>query len=244
MRPVILFCLIIALVPTSLWAQEEESALATLQVQQWAVGLPTMTLFADDEPLLANISYEGPLAFVDLPPGEYDLTFATGQTSSEGVIYELAGVELAAQTTYRITLWGESTPEAALRVDLAEVNPNALAILTTQRPQVATGKAVLITLTHLGNDVPAVDLRMTDGTILVQGLPLEATARLELLPGPYDLLITVTDDPESVLVNLEGVELRAGTWYNLHLIGRLADLQAGAQLLYSEATCLNPEGCP
>lgn len=240
----LLTLLLALLMPTMAMAQAPtEGDQATIQVQQWAIGLPDLILFLDDEPLIANISYEGPLATASVPADTHTLVLAVMANPAEEVIYQLDDFEMEAGETYRITLWGDSATPDSLRIELTQSNAQTMAVFTNQHPRIRDGKGVLVTLQHLGIDVPPVDIRMTDGTVLIQNLPLEEEAVLELLPGDYSLLITESGNPSAVLVKLERITLRAGMWYNIHLIGRLADLRAGSQLVYSEATCLNPAGC-
>jgi len=81
------------------------------------------------------------------------------------------------------------------------------------------GKNADIRLLNAIPDDVALDVILPDGTVLIEGLKYrDEVAELDLPAGSYDLLITRSGEPDTILFSLTGVNLYGGMVYYLAAI--------------------------
>lgn len=154
---------------------------------------PNVDVWLDGTKVLTDVPFTAVSDYLEVPAGDHNVQVtATGDTSP--VID--ANVTLAAGSAYTIAATG-------MLADIAPV------VLTDDLATVA-GKSKLRVF-HASPSAPAsVDVAVTDGPILVEGLAYgEATGYLTVDPGSYDLEIRAAGDSAAALTL--SADLTAGT---------------------------------
>jgi hypothetical protein len=106
------------------------------------------------------------------------------------------------------------------------------------------GQNALVEVRHTISDAPPIDVLLADGTVLIEGLPYgETIGVLDLPTGMYDLLITVSGEPDTVLYERPATLLEGGKIYWMTLIGRYNEVILGRQRLNWVSVCVLPQGC-
>lgn len=174
-------------------AQDE----AQLRVVHASPDAPNVDIWVDGETVLTDVPFAAVSDYLSLPAGTYNVQVtATGAT--DAVID--ADLTLEAGTSYTVAATG-------LLADIAPV------VLTDDRMP-ADGQAKLRVF-HASPSAPAsVDVAVTDGPLLVEGLGFaEATGYLAVDPGTYALEIRAAGEADAAL-SLEA-SLEAGENYTV-----------------------------
>jgi hypothetical protein len=89
------------------------------------------------------------------------------------------------------------------------------------------GSDARVTVYHFSPDAPAVDVKLADGTILLDGIGFGDASTVEVDAGTYDLLVTPAGEADPVVINLSGTALEGGNTYDVFAYGTLANIAPG-----------------
>jgi hypothetical protein len=194
------------LLPMQAGAQAET---AQVRVIHAAPDTPGVDVFVDGEVVLSNISFPTVSAYLALPAGDHTVAIApTGEAVEQALLTQ--DVTVAAGSAYTVAAIG-----------LADVS---FAVFEDDLSPVAEGQA-RARFIHTSPDAPAVDIEVVDGPTLFQNVGFgEAGAYQDVQAGSYDLRAVASGD-NTVVVQLPGTTLEAGTIYDVIAVGRLANIQ-------------------
>ncbi|NJP07578.1 MAG: DUF4397 domain-containing protein [Chloroflexaceae bacterium] len=149
--------------------------------------------------------------YIEVPAGEYRF-----QVTPAGQPPEAAVID------------GVATLEAGQAYSVAAINPvaevTARIILENLTPP-PPGRA-RVNVYHLSPDAPAVDVKLTNGTVLAAGLAYPGKVELEADAGTYDIIVTPAGS-DTVVIDLSGTTLEAGYGYDIFAVDFVANLQVG-----------------
>lgn len=205
------------------------------RIAHFAVDLPPLDVIIADERLVQNV----PFATVSNIVEHYapaPLAVVPTETGVEAAVFTTDNFDFQVGTTYTLILAGEMGESVQF---VAETPQDYLT-----NAELMAGENALVHLFHGIADAPPLDIRLEDGTTLIEGMTFdEEFAVLELPTGRYSFVITVSGEPENILFNLEDTLLRGGSVYLGAAIGRLDDVRSGAQRFFWYEECIRPEGC-
>lgn len=211
----------------------------TLRVHHFAVDVGSVDLIANRAVVLGGINYGNPEGKITLLNGTYNLSLRLTDDPDQAPLFEARAVQLLPGMTYTIRLKGLQEFETVE----AEAVIEARDAFAHNRDLLAGKNAYLTLVNVIPDDVP-LDVIQPDGTVLIEGLTYDGeTAVLDLPQGAYDLLVTMSGSPNSILFNLSGVTLYGGTVYDLAALGRIDDLVGGDRPIFVDSRCLLPQGC-
>ncbi|NWF67812.1 MAG: DUF4397 domain-containing protein [Chloroflexi bacterium] len=229
MRKLILIgvLLLLRVVPVS--AQD----ISHVRVAHFAVGYEAVDVYANDALLVAQLEFATLSEWLEVPAGAYALAMVAAGAALEDAIYTLGdfGLEAGAWTTL-VVLGVADDPDFPIMVQPIREDYSL----------VGQGEA-RVTFFHAIPDVGAVDIYVANGPQLVGGLTYPGQAAQlgisrepaandgyailpDLLVGFYDLEVTDGDDPNNVLLRVNGIELASGRSYLIGLVGTGGDAQA------------------
>ena len=194
---------------------------------------PNVDIYVNGELALSNLGFGWWSNWLALPAGEYQVQVtATGEPIETAVID--ATLLLEEGTAYQVAATGfvaEITPQV-FEIDLAEM---------------ADGSA-RVQVMHAVPDAPEVDIALTGGDVLVEGLAFPmASDALDVPAGAYDLEVRVSGT-EDVVLPLAGTELNANMLYQVYAIGsaeagEIAPFVIATELVSAESSMMSVEGC-
>lgn len=209
--------LLISIAGGSLVAQEATPAavatpgpeVATVRVVHASPDAPAVDVLVNGERAITNLAFGSATPFVALPAGEYDLQVVPAGGEAADAVIDAPGVALEGGQAYQVAAVGL----------LADIAPQ---ITTVDLSPVADDEA-RIRVVHASPDAPAVDIAVTGGDVLFGGLEFPNAGDYAAVPaGSYDLEVRPAGETDVVLP-LPGVELEAGTVYDVFAIGQVGD---------------------
>jgi len=184
---------------------------ARVKVLHASPDAPAVDILVDDTVVFANVAFEDPTDFAEVPAGTYNVKVVpTGLT--EPVVIE-ADLDLMAATDYLV-----------VATDLlANITP---VILTADGSSPAAGNA-WVRFLHASPDAPAVDIAVADGgPVLLSNVAFQAfTEYLPVPAGTYDLEARIAGTSDVALA-LSGVTVEDGGVYTAVATGLVADIGA------------------
>jgi hypothetical protein len=168
---------------------------------------PAVDVLVNGRPAITNLAFKEASAYASLPGGTYDVAVTpAGQNNT---------VVLAAPLP--VTAGQDVTVVAVGR--LAEIGVLAL-IDDNTAPAAGNAKVRFV---HASPDAPAVDVAVAGGPVLFSSVEFpNASDYADVDAGTYDLEVRPAGT-EDVALALDGVQLDAGTVYDVFAIGTLAD---------------------
>lgn len=205
------------------------------------VGLAILPACSDDESPMSPMAPADGAAFVrvaHLSPdaGPVDV-WVDGAVALSGVPFRgFSGyLELAAGAhLVQVTPAGQSTPvviEATVSLEdgksytvaarglASDSSINATVLADDRAP---TAGSAEVRFVHASPGAPAVDITLTDGTVLFGNVAFTESQAIAVPAGTYDLQVRATGS-SSVVLTFGDVPLSAGTNYSVYAIGVLAD---------------------
>ena len=181
---------------------------ACVQVIHASPDAPAVEVYVDGAMALEGLEFGAASGWVALPAGDHQVqVVASGEavdtavidatlTLDAGVAYEVAATGLLADITAQVYV-----------ADLSMLEPDM----------------ARIRVVHTSPDAPAVDIAVTDGDVLTADLSFPDAGDYLMVPaGAYDLEVRPAGTMDVALA-LPGVELEAGTVYDVFAIGLLED---------------------
>ena len=160
-------------------------------------------------PDFTNFSFGEAVGPVSVPAGSYDIDVVPTGGMPPGVI-DVDGLGLMADTDYTIAAIGT----------LANIAPLVLVDDNTLDPSNAR-----IRFVHASPNAPAVDITLTDGTVLFAGTEFGNAASegyLSVPGGSYDLQVRLAGT-DSVVLDLPGIAVDNNTVYSVFALGLVGD---------------------
>ncbi|MEM9952412.1 MAG: DUF4397 domain-containing protein [Chloroflexota bacterium] len=148
--------------------------------------------------------------WVELPAGTYSVAVAPAGTS----------VEQAAIGPVDLTL----TPGGWFTVNaIGSLGSGTLTASVASEPyRILDTDEASVTVFHGIEDAPAVDVILTDGTVLVSGLTFGNSTNITVPAGVYDLAVVPSGTTSPVVIDLSGTALNARTFYYVGATNQLA----------------------
>jgi hypothetical protein len=110
-------------------------------------------------------------------------------------------VNLSADAAYTVAAVGalENINAAVLEDDLSQT----------------PGGTARVSVYHFSPDAPAVDVKLTDGTVLAGSLEFPNSTSFEVPAGTYDIIVTPAGEADPVVIDLAGTTLEEGVFYKV-----------------------------
>jgi uncharacterized surface protein with fasciclin (FAS1) repeats len=174
-------------------AQEQPLAeVARLRVAHYAVDAPALTVEADGTEITEDpLVFTSTAAHVEVGSGTINLVFMEDDTEIAS-----AEIEVEAFQDYTAALIGQMADESVQVVLIPETQ------LVAEIRDLETPASYAILL-HGISDGPTVDFTM-DGETLRSGLTFGEFDVFSVTPGPHDILVTFTEDPDNILFQNSG----------------------------------------
>jgi hypothetical protein len=204
--------LVIALAPGASTNPAEAAGLAQVRVAHFSPDTPAVDIYINGEAgAFQALSFGNISGFVQIPAGTYSIAVAPAGT----------GVESAAIGPANLTFrTGSYTTLAAIgSLSSGTLRP---ALINENFSRLAAGNA-RVTVFHGIEDAPAVDVILTDGTVLASGLPFGRSTVLNVPSGTYDIQVVPSGATSPVVLNLAGTTLNSRGYYFVAAVNRLAD---------------------
>ncbi len=181
-----------------------DSGTSNVRVAHLSPDAPNVDVWVNGSPAFINVPFEGVTNYAGLPFGDY-LVQVVG-----------TGDPLAPPYVISATLsLGDSDYTVAATDVLTNITPIVLAD-DNSSPAARTSH---VRFFHGSPDAPAVDITLTDGTVLFGNIAFqEASAYLPVSAGVYDLEVRLAGTP-TVALSLPGIDLRDGTVYTVFATG-------------------------
>ncbi len=198
---------------------EEATANAYLRVAHFAPDAPEVAVFIDGEPsAIQTLSFPEASGWVEVPAGTYSV--AVVPVGSDIADAAIGPVSL----TFAANTW---TTVAAVGL-LADGSLDA-AVYTEDYLSLLDSDSARVTVFHAIPGAPAVDVRLADGTVLVENLAYTSSATLDVPAGAYDLQVVATGT-DTVLLDLGGTEVVGNNFTLLAAVGT-----SDAPAIYAES---------
>ena len=203
------------LVLTTMAASSEASPVASpvateanVRVIHASPDAPAVDVWVNGAVAIEDLAFGSATDWIAMEPGSYDIAVTAADAAIDTAVIS-ATLDLEAGTNYNVAAVGL----------LADITAT---VFTTDTMDLGADMA-RVQVIHASPDAPAVDIAVTGGDVLVPGLEFpNASGALDVPAGPYDLEVRVAGT-EDVALPLPGVELEAGTVYDILAIGTLAD---------------------
>lgn len=181
---------------------------ACVQVIHASPDAPAVDVYVDGALALEGLAFGAASGWVALPAGDHQV-----QVTAAGEAADTAVVD----TT--LTLDAGVAYEVAATGHLADITPEVF-VSDLSEPDAESAR---IRVVHTSPDAPAVDIAVTGGDVLISNLAFPTASDYLTVPaGSYDLEVRPTGTTDVALA-LPGVELEAGTVYDVYAIGLAAD---------------------
>ncbi len=187
-----------------------QSGNARLRVVHASPDAPAVDVYANGNKVLSNVSFFAASDYLSVPAGSYKLqVVVAGETDLTKAVID-ATADLMGGKDYTV---------AAANV-VASIEP---LVLADNNAAPAAGKAH-VRFVHASPDAPAVDIRVKGGPVLFPNIAFKGTgAYTPVDAGTYDLEVTAAGT-DTVVKEIPGVKLEAGTVYTAWATGLLASL--------------------
>lgn len=179
---------------------------ACISVVHASPDAPNVDIYLNGEEVLGDLGFGWWSGWLAVPAGEHQVQVTPANAGLETAVID-AMVTVEAGMGYQIAATGF----------VAEIAPQ---IYPIDFSAIDEGNA-RVNVIHTVPDAPAVDVAVTGGDVLAGGLAFPSSSEFLNVPaGSYDLEVRVAGT-EDVALPLPGVELEAGTLYNVYAIGSM-----------------------
>jgi hypothetical protein len=232
---VVLLLAMIAMPVVSTQAQEE---MAMIRVVHASPDAPAVDVYLNGEVVdaLTDVPFFTASDFLEVPAGEYQVQVAPAGTSAEEAVID-AMVTVNAGSAYTIAAVGllDDIQASVFEDDLSST---------------PAGEA-RVSVFHLSPDAPAVAVKLTDGTVLADGLGFTDSGTISVPAGTYDIIVTPSG-ADDVVIDLSGTTVEEGVLYSVfatntleNITPQLATTQVGTQApAPTEAPAATEEAAP
>lgn len=186
-----------------------------VRVLHAATKAPTVDVYVNDKLTIPDLRYREFTDYIKLPPGTYNIKVYPVNDKTKAVINSDFKIDPNTVTTL-----------AAYSQDR---NLSLLPIKEIPLP-FPTEKKAKIRISHLIENIPPVDIYLSDGTLLYKNVNFkDLTKYIELPPNTYIIDMKLSDTDISILY-VPNINLNRDNYYTLYLIGLVNDYP-GPQML-------------
>lgn len=198
-----------------------QDSMAKVRVIHASPDAPAVDVFVDGQAVLTNVAFPAISDYLDVPAGPHAVAVApAGQGAGAAVISANPTIEVG--NAYTIAAVGQL---ASIRAEI--YNDNLAAP--------ASGKAH-VRVIYASPDAPAVAVKVADGPTLIPSLAFpSASDYIPVDAGTYNIQVTPAG-ADTVVLDLAGTALNAGTIYDVVAIGQLANIRAEVATYTSAAS--------
>ena len=190
-----------------------ETRSAFVRVAHLSPDAPAVDVWVDGNVVLEDVAFEEFSPYLELEAGERRIQ-VTPANRTEPLVID-AEVTLTEMMYYTVAATGP----------LASIAPSVLVDDVTRDASLARLRFV-----HTSPDAPAVDVTLTDGTVLFSDVRFgQAGGYITVPAGRYDLQVRVAGT-ETVALSFGGVSLQGGTTYSVFATGFLTDGSIAARV--------------
>jgi hypothetical protein len=190
------------------FAQEDT---ARLRVVHASPDAPAVDVYVDGSLVdgLSNVPFFTVSGYLDIPAGEHRIQVTPAGAGLDQAVID-ANVPFTGGNGYTVAAVGllENISAEVIEDDLSDVG----------------GSDARVTVYHFSPDAPAVDVKLADGTIILDGIGFGDASTDEVDAGTYDLLVTPAGEGGPVVINLPGTTLEGGNTYDVFAYGTLANI--------------------
>lgn len=177
---------------------------ASVRVAHLSPNAPEVDVYVDDMMVLEDVAYLGISGYLEVEAGEHQVRVFAANTTSNPVIDAMLTFE--AENSYTVAargLLGEDTFGATVTMD-----------------ERMTGGS-LLRFVHTSADAPAVDITLTDGTVLFGNVAFgEADNFIDVAAGSYDVQVRVAGT-ETVAISFADLPVNMGDVLTVWAVGLL-----------------------
>jgi hypothetical protein len=180
---------------------------AFVRVAHLSPDAPNVDVWVDGNVVLQDVPFRAFSGYLELAAGDH-LVQVTPAGAATPVVIE-ATVTLAGATSYTIAargLLGDSTINATVLVD----------------DRATTSGSAEVRFVHASPDAPAVDITLTDATVLFGNVSFTEAKSIPVGAGTYDLQVRAAGS-STVVLSFADIALAADTNYTVYAIGLLGD---------------------
>ena len=188
---------------------------AEVRVAHLSPDAPAVDVWVDGTAVLTDVAYPALSHYLELPAGPHSVQVFVAGTAVDPVID--AGLDLAADDALTVAATG-------LLAD------DSFGPVVVEDERSSSPAAAWVRFFHGSPDAPAVDVTLTDGTVVFGDVAFnEGTGYLALDPGQVDLQVRVAGT-DTVVLSYGDIALEAGTTLSVWATGTLADGTLGAKV--------------
>jgi hypothetical protein len=186
---------------------ETPAGMASVRVTHLSPDAPAVDVWVDGARVLQDVPFRAFSQYLDLDAGEHRVQVTVAGTTEPSVIDATLTLEEGiSYTVAAVGLAGDGSITAKVFED--DRSPSS---------------GAEVRFVHASPDAPAVDITLTDGTILFGGVPFgEAGSTIPVGAGSYDLQVRAAGT-STVVLSFGDVALAANTNYTVYAIGQLGD---------------------
>jgi hypothetical protein len=191
---------------------------AKLRVAHASPDAPAVDVYLDggDTPVAAGVPYYTLSDYLSIPAGSRSVEIRqAGEPASSDPLLQ-SNFIARADKAYTLAARGLLNGDPAIGLSFYEDDLSA--------PMMNQSKVRVV---HLSPDAPTVDVRLPDGTVLIDGLAFTESTAITVPAGVYNLLVT-TDDGATEVTTVSGIEFRPGQITEVFAIGQVADGSSNA----------------
>ncbi len=171
-----------------------------------APNIPSVDIYVDDKLIAENLGFGATTAYLPMLRENYRISIYETGTNN---LLLTRFVAIAADEIITLAI-AESTPDGENDVSFLII-PDAHVVIDPEKS--------MLCFINLSPDAPAVDVTLTDGTVLFGNVAYgEITPYYSLDPGVYNLQIRAAGTSD-VLLEVPSLILDADTYYSIYLIG-------------------------
>lgn len=179
-----------------------------VRILHGATKTPDVDVYVNDKLAIPGLKYREFTDYIKFPPGIYNIKVYSKKDTSNPLIDSDVTVE--PKTVSTIVAYSEN-----LKLELLPIQETPL--------KVPTPKKAKIRIAHLIENIPPVDIYLSDGTLLYKNVNFkDLTKYIELSPTTHILDIKLADTDVSMLY-VPNVTLNGDHYYTLYLIGLVND---------------------
>lgn len=181
-----------------------------VRVAHFSVDAPAVDVYVNGRTVLRNVAYPAMSDYLALDAGTYRIAVAPAGAGIGSAVIGPVDLTFAADHDYTVAAIGQ----------LADGSFGPTVIDETAAFAGQDAYLADVIVLHGISDAPAVDLALTNGTVLAGGLPFGQHTTLSVPAGSYPLVVTAAGSPSTVVFNeLNGAPLTAGFRYFVAAIG-------------------------
>lgn len=198
--------------------RKEKSMPSYIRVFHASPNSPAVDVYANDNLIVENLSYEEVSAYIPVPSDNYNITvYPTGEKMDPVIDTD---VYIPPNIVFNVAAIG-TLPKISL--------------YPIPEPSVAQSSGNgCVRFVHLSPNAPAVDIKLANDTMVFDNVAYKSITNYACIPaGTYTFQVSPAGSPDVVLT-VPDVSLEADTYYTIYAIGLLGEDPSLQALLFSE----------